>query len=68
MWKLPATLFRISEPNIRQESDGVDGVTDLKMTNTHYLLTPLRKNFMQQIFKKLVPISQKIIRTSIIMS
>jgi len=69
MWKLPATLLRISEPNIRQASDGVDGDTDLKMTkNTHYLLTLLSTNFIQQILKKLVPISQKILRTSTITS
>jgi hypothetical protein len=31
MWKLPATLLRMRDPNIRQASDGVDGVTDLKV-------------------------------------
>lgn len=46
MWKLPATLLRISEPNIRQASDGVDGVTDLKMTTKHSLfINPIKYKF-----------------------
>jgi len=46
IWKLPATLLRISEPNIRQASDGVDGVTDLKMKKKHSLfITPIKHKF-----------------------
>jgi len=46
MWKLPATLLRISEPNIRHASDGVDGATDLKMTKKHSLfINPIKYKF-----------------------